>query len=166
MLQYHSGDEYANTKTEARVEEYEVEGFPSMFFNGGNVVMGGWDGCYDAYSAVINEELIKPVSAAIAGTMTTGSNTLSFNVVVTNISDNNITDVKVMAVVYEDLGTDEHHYVVRDMQTLSTIANLTPGSTQQFTLSSNYSGNLSNLKAVFFLQLPSGEILQSVPGSS
>jgi len=98
--------------------------------------------------------------------MTTGSNTLSFNVVVTNISDNNITDVKVMAVVYEDLGTDEHHYVVRDMQTLSTIANLTPGSTQQFTLSSNYSGNLSNLKAVFFLQLPSGEILQSVPGSS
>jgi hypothetical protein len=166
VLQYHSGDDYATSKTEAKVDEYKVEGFPSMFFNGGNLVKGGGEGSYNKYSTIVSQELKKTCPASMAGGMTFSGNAISLKAAATNISNSSITDAKMIAVVYEDLGTDEHHYVVRDIRTLSKIATLAPGATQQFTLSSSLSGSLSKMRAVFILQSSSGQVLQSVLGSA
>ncbi len=132
-----------------------------MFFNGGNSVVGGSASSYSQYSTVVNKELKKPSSVSIVGVITSSGGTISLDVTVTNISDSHITNIKLMAVVYEDVGTDEHHYVVRDILPPSEIASLSPGETQKFSLSSDFPGSLSSLKAVLFLQSPSGQVLQS-----
>jgi hypothetical protein len=80
---------------------------------------------------------------------------------VQNIASAAMTDAKLKVVLYEDLGTDEHHYVVRDILPPVTISGLQSGATQNFTLSSSYSGTTGNLNAVVFVQTPSGEILQA-----
>ena len=161
VLQYHSGDKYATPETEAKVGEYKVKGFPTMFFNGGNSVVGGGSGNYGQYSAVVNRELTKQSSVSIVGVMTSRSGTISLDVTITNISDSAVTSVKLMAVVYEDIGTEEHHYVVRDILPPSGIASLPPGETQKFSLSSDFRDSLSSLRAVLFLQSPAGQVLQS-----
>ena len=161
VLQYHAGDEYATPETEAKVQEYKVRGFPSIFFNGGNSVVGGGSSNYDQYSNVVNRELAKQSSVSIAGVMTSSGGTLSLDVTITNISDSPITGVKLMAVIYEDIGTEEHHYVVRDILPPSEIASLSAGETQTFSLSSDSLDNLPSLRAVLFLQSSSGEVLQS-----
>lgn len=161
VLQYHSGDKYATPETEAKVTEYKVKGFPTIFFNGGNSVVGGSSGNYAQYSAVVNSELTKQSSVNITGVTTLSGGTLSLDVTITNISGSAITNVKLMAVLYSDYGTDEHHYVVRDVLPPSGIASLSAGETQKFNLTSDWPGGLSGLKAVFFLQSSSGQILQS-----
>ena len=161
VLQYHSGDKYATPETEARVKEYKVRGFPTMFFNGGNSVVGGSSGSYGQYSAVVNKELTKQGSVSIVGVMTSRGGTISLDITVTNISDSHITNVKLMAVVYEDLGIDEHHYVVRDILPPYEIASVSSRQKQTFSLSADFPGSLTSLKAVVFLQSPSGQVLQS-----
>ncbi len=133
-----------------------------MFFNGGNSVVGGGTGIYSLYSAVVRKELTKQSSVRITGIMTPSGGTISLNVTITNISDSQITNVKLMAVVYEDLGTDEHRYVVRDILPPSEIVSLSPEETQEFSFGSDFPGSLSRLRAVLFLQSPSGQVLQSV----
>lgn len=161
VLQYHSGDKYATPETEAKVKEYNVKGFPTIFFNGGNSVVGGGSGNYAQYSTVVNSELTKQSSVSIVGAMTLSGGTLSLNVTVTNISGSAITNVKLMAVLYSDYGTEEHHYVVRDILPPSNIASLSAGETQKFSLSSDFRDSLSSLRAVLFVQSSSGQILQS-----
>jgi hypothetical protein len=138
-----------------------VEGFPTIFFNGGNSVVGGSDSCYDQYRTVVNRELTGQSSVNITGVMTSSGGTISLDVTITNISNSPITDAKLMAVVYEDIGTEEHHYVVRDILPPSEIASFSAGETQKFNLSSDWSGGASGLKTVIFLQSSSGQILQS-----
>ena len=133
-----------------------------MFFNGGNSVGGGWSGCYDQYKAVVNTELAKGSYATIAGTMTISGNSITLNSTVSNTGGSHITNVKLMAVLFEDLGAAEHHYVVRDILTPSVIGSLAPGTQQQFHLSSDYRGVATNLKAVLFLRSSSGQIIQAV----
>ncbi len=160
VLQYHSGDKYATPETEARVKEYKVQGFPTMFFNGGNSVVGGGTGSYGQYSAVVNKELTKQGSLTIGGVMTSSGGRISIDVTIANTSVNDISNVKLIAVVYEDLGIDEHHYVVRDILPPSEIASVSSGQKQTFNLSADFPGSLSSLKAVVFLQSPSGQVLQ------
>jgi len=161
VLQYHSGDKYATSETEAKVKEYNVKGFPTIFFNGGNAVLGGGSGNYAQYSDVVNRELTKQSSVSITGVTTLSGSIMSLDVTITNISGSAITNVKLMAVLYSDYGTEEHHYVVRDILLPSNIATLSAGETQKFNLTSDWPGGVSGLKAVIFLQSSSGQILQS-----
>ncbi|MFZ1914026.1 MAG: hypothetical protein WBQ62_01420 [Dehalococcoidales bacterium] len=166
VLEYHSGDNEATSKTEAKVLEYKVSGFPTIFFNGGTATIGGTAGnstaCYQRYKPIINQltGTISPVN--ITGTMTVNGKAITINSTVANTSGSPVANAKLTAVLYEDLGTDQHHYVVRDILTPSAIGNLNPGSQQTFNLASTYSGNTANLKAVLYVQTSSGQIIQAV----
>ncbi|XUX00699.1 MAG: hypothetical protein TUN42_01585 [Dehalogenimonas sp.] len=159
-MQYHSGDKYATPATESRATEYNVRGFPSMYFNGGNLVMGGTDSSYTQQKAVIDRELAKPPSVAVASTMKTDGG-ITVTATVTNTSSAAVTNAKFYVVLFEDLGFDEHRYTVRDIPAPVAAVNLAPGESQQFNVSSAYAGAAANLKAVAYLKSSNGEILQA-----
>jgi hypothetical protein len=162
VLQYHSGDSYATKATEARVQEYKVKGFPSMFFNGGNVISGGSEQSYNQYSKLLSSmtsaDSFKKTLVNINGTFSaTDSNPV--NATVNNLGSSEIKSARLMAVIFEDLGTSEHRYTVREVLTPAAIASLQPQMAQKFGFKPAATGR--NLKAVIFLQAPNGEILQS-----
>lgn len=123
-------------------------------------MLGGSDQSYNQQTPVINKELAKSASVTISGSMTL-SGGIAISVSVNNITSANIASVKLMAVVYEDLGTDEHHYLVRDIIAPTAIASLPPGIEQKYNLKSSYTGSTTNLKAVVYIQASTGEILQA-----
>jgi hypothetical protein len=163
VLQYHSDDTYATPATEAKANEYGIRGFPSMYFDGGNVVMGGSDSSYDQQTAVINRELAKTPPVAIVSTMVT-SGSLKVSATITNTSNSSIFNSKLYVVIFEDLGTSEHHFTVRDIATPVTVTGLLPGTSQQFTVNSSYSESKNAIKAVVYLKASNGEILQAALG--
>jgi hypothetical protein len=163
VLQYHSGDKYATSATEARVSEYGVRGFPTIFFNGANPVIGAGSeaAAYASQTTVINKELAKVPAVAITATMST-SGGIKVSVNLTNVSAAAITNAKLYVVLYEDIGTAEHHYLVRDIVTPQNITSLAAGGSQQFTASSTYAGSTTKLNAVVFVRASNGEVLQAV----
>ena len=87
-------------------------------------------------------------------------NSLSLDVNVENLSETDITNVVLMAVTYEDLGTEKQHYVVRKIMP-SDVLTLSSKQRQTFNLTADYTYSPTRLKAVVFLQLTLGPILQS-----
>lgn len=136
-----------------------------MYFNGGNVIMGGGNSSYDQQTVVINRELAKTPPVAIISSMN-ASGSIVVSATITNTSSSTITDAKLYVVIYEDLGTDEHHFTVRDTATPITVANLPSGASQQFSVNSGYTGSKANLKAVVYLKASTGEILQAALGAA
>ena len=131
-----------------------------MYFNGKNLVSGGSNASYSQQTAVVDRELAKAPTVAIEASLKlTGGITVT--VTVTNTSSAEVADAKQYVVLYEDLGTDEHHYTVRDILTSVTITSLAPGATQQFSLNSGYQGSTAKLNAVVYLKASNGEILQA-----
>ena len=164
MLQYHYNDKYATSATEAKVVEYGVRGFPTMFFNGGNPLIGGSNASYNKQTTVIENELAKTPPVAIVATLNL-SGGITVAATLTNTSSTAISNVGLCVVIYEDLGTDEHHYTVRDILVPLTIASLAPGATQQFSINSSYTGSTANIHAVVYLKASNGEVLQAALAS-
>jgi len=162
VLQYHSGDNYATKATEARIAEYGNRGFPTIFFNGASPLIGAGSesSAYTAQTAAINKELAKAPQVAIAGTMSTSSG-IKVNVSIGNTGSAAISGAQLRVVLYEDIGTGEHHYAVRDILTPLVIGALAPGDGRQFTATSAYSGSTAKLNAVIFIEASNGDILQA-----
>ncbi len=64
-------------------------------------------------------------------------------------------------VLYEDQGTGEHHYTVRDIVTPLNIASLAAGASQDLSAKSSYTGSTTKLSAVVYVKASNGEILQA-----
>ena len=162
VLQYHSGDTYATKATEARIADYGNRGFPTIFFDGANPIIGAGSetSAYAAQTAAITKELAKAPTAAITAGMTV-SGGIKVTAIITNTSSAAINIAQLRVVLYEDIGTSEHHYAVRDILTPLAVASLAPGASQQFTVPSTYSGSTANLNAVVFMQASNGDILQA-----
>lgn len=82
-------------------------------------------------------------------------------VAVTNTGAAALSGLKLYVVLYEDLGTAEHHYTVRDVLPPVAIGGLGSGAGQQFSVKSSYGGSQTNLQAVVFIKSASGEVLQA-----
>jgi thiol-disulfide isomerase/thioredoxin len=162
VLEYHSGDKSATPETEARAVEYRIRAYPTIIFNGSRSVVGSasMSNSYQRYVAVINTELAKAPPVTVKATMTASGTQVSLDINVGNSGISGITDAELIAVVYEDTGTEEHHYIVRDMLR-SSISSIAPDEQQTFNLSADFPGGISRLKAVAFVQLPSHLVLQS-----
>ncbi len=159
VLQYHYRDSYSTTATEAKVKEYQIRGFPSVFFNGGNLVSGGSDKSYGMYLEVIKKELEKPSPTTIVVTAGTANNEPAITFKVTNISHADLQAVALKVVFYEDIGTNEHHYVVRDILQPLAIDLLPAGNTRVFNITSSTSRQA--IKGVVFLQDVAQEVYQA-----
>jgi hypothetical protein len=158
VLQYHTGDKYATKATEARFQDYRVRGTPTMIFNGGNIISGGSNESYGQYSRAISSAAAKKSLVSISGTFSPAEGN-SINAAVTNLGSNELKSLKLMAVTFEDLGTAEHRYVVREILTPAPVASLQPQIAQNFSFKPGTMGGA--VKAVIFLQSASNEVLQS-----
>ena len=138
-----------------------------MIFNGEEVVRGSASSSssYEKYKTIINRELLGISVLVIKAAMTSNGNSLSIQIDIENLSSSDLTNAALMAVIYEDLGVDKQHYIVRDMMP-SEIISVSARQQQTFNLTSDYGSNPSHFKAVVFLQLTSGQILQSTLASA
>lgn len=67
IIEYHNGDEYANTYSNSRISYYNVSGFPTAVFDGGNAYVGGsgTQSLYGPYLSRVNQRLSIPSAFTI-----------------------------------------------------------------------------------------------------
>ncbi len=127
---------------------------------GSNAVVGGSTGTQNQYDRLIQAELAKPWTVELSGTASAGAG-ISTEVAVTNLGSTALSNTTLNAVIYEDMGAEQHHFVVQDILAPVNIASLAPQVAQQFKFKSDLTGNLSAKAVVIFLKAQSGEILQA-----
>jgi hypothetical protein len=67
VIEYHTGDAYANTYSNARLSYYGLQGTPTAWFDGGNMVVGGshTNSMYNSYLPKYNLRIAIPSSFTI-----------------------------------------------------------------------------------------------------
>ena len=147
---------------------------PDAYFNGLNQSVHYNESSYNNYKAAIDEELTKApkIDISASSNINTTYLTVSINVSIENISSEDLTDLVVGAIIYEDsvyLGSEGKNvnHVVRDIITSEGIVSFIPGATQEFNLSYeilNNVKNMDNIHVVVYVQAPNSptkEILQA-----
>jgi thiol-disulfide isomerase/thioredoxin len=168
VLQYHpsENDPIGNTDSDARILYYDINGFPTMIFDGKNQVLGGSDITYDSYKTQISVDLLKTsdVSLSAKGTLS------DFDVKV--VVSNNLPTmfVGLNFVVFEDNisyaaqnGENLFRYSVRAVLPSQEIV-LNAGQTTTIHKSFQPQSNWDNTNlglAVFIQSSNTNEVLQS-----
>ena len=147
---------------------------PDTYFNGLNQSVHSNASNYNNYKAAIDKELAKAPKIKISASSSIDTNnlTVSINGSIENISSENLTDLVVGVMIYEDsvyLGSEGKNvnHVVRDIITSEEIVSFTSGAIQEFNLSSeilNNVKNMNNIHVVVYVQAPNSstkEILQA-----
>jgi len=147
---------------------------PDAYFNGLNQSVHSNESNYNNYKAAIDEELAKApkIKISASSSVDTTNLTVSINSSIENISSEDLTDLVIGVMIYEDsvyLGSEGKsvNHVVRDIITSEEIIGFTPGAIQEFNLSSeilNNVKNMSNIHVVVYVQAPESptkEILQA-----
>ncbi len=62
IIEYHGGDSYETPESDARIDFYNVSGYPTAYFDGGNQVVGGsaTQSMYATYLPVYEQQIAKP----------------------------------------------------------------------------------------------------------
>jgi hypothetical protein len=104
IVKYHSGDEYANTYSNARVSYYAVSGFPTAYFDGMNPVAGGSNtqSMFPQYSVKVNQRMavMSAFTLEVEGTHSCFEN-FNANVTLAKVATNTSTNLRLHAVVTE-----------------------------------------------------------------
>jgi hypothetical protein len=154
VLEYHTRDQYATPETEALFQSYGSRATPSVFFDGKHGVLGGGDTLtlYNNYLGRINTELAVPSSFSVSATSVPASNLVSARLV--NNSPETLNGAQLFVVATQDMGSGEHHYIVRKLA--STGVDLAPGQAMEYQLNLEVAGQV-----VVFLKNSSGSVLQA-----
>jgi len=147
---------------------------PDAYFNGLNQSIHYNQSSYNNYKAAIDEELTKApkIKISASSSVDTTNLTVSVNGSIENISSEDLTDLVIGAMIYEDsvyLGSEGKNvnHVVRDIIISEEIISFTPGAIQEFNLPSeilNNVKNMDNIHMVVYVQTPNSstkEILQA-----
>jgi len=147
---------------------------PDAYFNGLNQSVHYSESSYNNYKVAIDEELTRApkINISASSSVDTTNLTVSINGIIENISSEDLTDLVIGVMIYEDsvyLGSEGKsvNHVVRDIITSEEIIGFTPGAIQEFNLSSeilNNVKNMSNIHVVAYVQAPDSptkEILQA-----
>ncbi len=147
---------------------------PDAYFNGLNQSVHYNNSSYNNYKAAIDKELAKApkIKISTSSSVDTTNLTVSINGNIENISSDNLTDLVVGAMIYEDsvyLGSEGKNvnHVVRDIITSEGSISLASGSSQEFSLTSETLNNvhdINNIHIVVYVQAPDSptkEILQA-----
>jgi hypothetical protein len=148
IIEYHNGDDYANTFSNSRNSYYNISGFPTAFFDGGLSVVGGSNtqSMYPQYSTRVNQRaaITSPFSLEVEGTHTCFTN-FTANITIEKVGTNSSSNLRVHAVLTEShievswFGLHEVNYVCRKMMPNQngTTVSFSGGNTQ--TISVNFS---------------------------
>ncbi|MEA3453830.1 MAG: carboxypeptidase-like regulatory domain-containing protein [Candidatus Caldatribacteriota bacterium] len=147
---------------------------PDAYFNGLNQSVHYNKSSYNNYKAAIDEELAKApkINILASSSVDIANLTVSINGSIENISSEDLTDLIVGAMIYEDsvyLGSEGKNvnHVVRDIIISEEIISFTPGAIQEINLSSeilNNVKNMNNIHVIVYVQAPNSstkEILQA-----
>ena len=157
--------EYSTPEIDARFSYYDVQGLPAVIFNGKTRVDGSGDGIADgtSYMTAANHfryqgspiRMQMPTFVAATGVVGVDLEMLDPDVSYTN--------AKLVYYLLEDNVTGDLTHILRDVVSEDVSISYT-GSVQTFdtTFAIDYSWNVSNLWAAAFIQLETGEIIQSV----
>ena len=141
IVEYHNGDPYATTQSNARISYYNVSGFPTAFFDGGNSVVGGSNtqSMFPQYSAKVNARMavLSSFTIDVEGTHSCLSD-FTAHITLNKVATNNSSNLKLHAVLTEShiedswQGMDEVNYVCRQMipNQNGTAISFTSGNTQ------------------------------------
>ena len=147
---------------------------PDAYFNGLNQSVHYNKSSYNNYKAAIDEELAKApkINILASSSVDIANLTVSINGSIENISSEDLTDLIVGAMIYEDsvyLGSEGKNvnHVVRDIITSEEIINFASGASQEIPLTSETLSNvhdINNIHIVVYVQAPESptkEILQA-----
>ena len=175
VIAYHSGDEYQNTYSIARLNYYSsmIPGFPTVIFDGVTNSVGGGGNMYPAYLAKYNSRISVPSSFTIE-VEGTNSGMVDYEVDITVEKVSASIDNPVMHVVLTEShipeywgGLTEVNFVERLMAPSQngTLLDFTGGNTQEITLGFTFDQSWVNeeCELVVFLQnSQTREILQGI----
>lgn len=143
IIEYHNGDPYANTYSNARNSYYGVPGFPTAYFDGLNAVVGGSNtqSMFPQYSAKVNQRMTIQSSFTIdvLGTHI-GLTDFTAHITLVKVASNSSSNLKLHTVVTEShievlwQGMDEVNWVCRLMapNQNGTPVSFAGGETQEF----------------------------------
>ena len=147
---------------------------PDAYFNGLNQSVHYSKSSYNNYKAAIDEELAKApkINILASSSVDIANLIVSINGSIENISSEDLTDLIVGAMIYEDsvyLGSEAKNvnHVVRDIIISEEIISFTPGAIQEINLSSEILDNvknMNNIHVIVYVQAPNSptkEILQA-----
>jgi len=167
---------WATSETINRYMWYTSEGgTPDAYFNGLNQNIKRDNSNYNNYKNAIDKELAKSPKITISASASKDESvhSISINGNIDNVSSENLENLVIGAMVYEDsvlLGSSTVNHVARDIITSELINSLFSGSTYSFSLYADaedlkWADNFNNLHIVVYVQAPyssTKEILQAV----
>jgi hypothetical protein len=174
VIEYHNGDNYANTYSNYRNSFYNITGFPTAYFDGKLPFVGGSHdvSMYSNYLPRVNQREAIPSSFTIdiSGTHTCLTN-FTANITVQKVASYSGTNLRLHAVVTESniqefwQGQDHLNFVCRKMvpnqngTVLDFSGNDTQNVTLQFTFDEGWVFDNSDF-VVFVQDMSTKEILQ------
>lgn len=175
VIAYHSGDEYENNYSSARIGYYGITGFPTVKFDGIVTHVGGGSNLYASYLAKYNSRISIPSSYSI-DIEGAGSGLIDYQLTITVEKTSTGTDNPVMQVAIVEShipenwgGLSEVNYVERIMlpNQSGTTLDFTTGDTEEliFNFTCDPTWVIEYCEVVVFLQdNNTKEILQGVKG--
>ena len=173
VIAYHSGDEYQNSYSIARLNYYSISGIPTVKFDGILSVVGGGGNMYPNYLTKYNTRIAVPSSYTIE-VEGTNSGMIDYELDITVEKVSSAIDNPVMQVVVTEShipeywgGLTEVNYVERVMvpNQNGTALDFAGGNTEEFTINFTLDPNWVNeeCELVVFLQNnQTKEVLQGV----
>jgi hypothetical protein len=160
VLEYHTKGIKSTNETKDMFGNYGLPGTPAVVFNGsrGEGTMVG-PKPPATYQSRIDQLMGQKSNALITASINNGGD-MAAAVELTNLSTKALENARLYAVVYEDLKTNDNHYVVRDITPVQEFT-LAGHGTAAFTLESRISYSASK-HMVIILKSTSGTILQSL----
>lgn len=168
---------FANQYTTAREHWYGVTGAPTVYFDGGNDIVGSYGSCgsnYSAYLSTYNSIMqsdngLSPVS--IAGTFTINGSTANLSATFTLVDSYNVGSVQATFFLYENniiyccdpKGHSIWQRIVRviDSKPITTLIDQGDVATATSTMTIDPTWVSSNLQACVVLEHPTKGIIQS-----
>lgn len=155
----------------------DKSGYPDAYFNGINQTVHWEERGYVNYKSAIEKELAKSAKVAISATYSVSAQKVTINGNIINISSDNLNNIVVEAMIYENSVYSEYSryevdHIVRDIITYEEsgeiITSFALGENHTFSLTSSSLGNvhdMSNIHVVVYVQAPNTatkEILQAL----
>jgi hypothetical protein len=165
IIEYHNGDDYTNTYSNARNSYYGVPGFPTAYFDGGNSVVGGsnTESMFPYYYPKVNARMAVMSSFTIALTGTHACfSEFTAHITVEKVATNTSTNLKLHTVLTESeiieswQGQSKLDFVERLMapNQNGTAVSFAGGNTQEYDITFNVDPTwvMENCEVVVFLQ--------------
>jgi len=177
VIEYHNGDPFANTYSNARNSYYGITGYPTAVFDGVHTVSGGShsQSMYQSYLPYVNTRMDVPSSFIVDIYGTSNGSNYDMTAIVQKVAPYSGADpifhlvITESDIAYSWQGQSELNFICRQMvpDQNGTVVTFAESDTAIIELSFTMGGwNMAHVEFVAFLQNPSGKEIQQGTKSS